>query len=225
MLLSAHLEVLALRSSATTRHWTRFGIFSMFEGACKPAHLLPRIPVHQDSWTHENLMGLLLPPSDGSKSDCPATGIKYLPKASGSTPTPSSTPTPPSPPSGKGTLPVTTGGVQKGCVISGGTWYTTGTCATFAATPSGSYSTKIFPYGRCILIFPQDQGSPSHRARANAPLSVTSSRALPQSLHSPFLQYVRFPFSTHTSHPYLSIRCDSCRLTLPIDCKWISRIQ
>ncbi|KAL9592607.1 MAG: hypothetical protein Q9179_006546 [Wetmoreana sp. 5 TL-2023] len=83
---------------------------------------------------------------DGSKSDCPATGIKYLPKGSTATP-PSTTlttattappsPTPGVPFSGKGTLPVTTGGTSTGCIISGGTWYTTGTCATFTAAASG----------------------------------------------------------------------------------------
>ncbi|MCJ1465836.1 ribonuclease T2-like [Pseudocyphellaria aurata] len=83
---------------------------------------------------------------DGSKSDCPATGIKYLPKAGGSTPPPSGTP------SGKGTLSVTTGGVQKGCVISGGTWYTTGTCATFTAAASGSGFTLTSSQGKCAVI-------------------------------------------------------------------------
>lgn len=148
------LEVLAWQSSATTQHWTRFGIFSMFEGVSKPAHLLPQILVERDSWTPtRSSIDWLFLPADGSKSDCPATGIKYLPKGSGPAPTPSSTPTPPGSPSGKGTLSVTTGGAQKGCVISQGTWYTTGTCATFTATASGSY-TKIFPYGRCMLIDP-----------------------------------------------------------------------
>lgn len=91
--------------------------------------------------------------TDGSKSNCPATGIKYLPKGSGSTtpsttlstattapPSPTSSPTPGNPFSGKGTLPVTTGGTVDGCIISGGTWYTTGTCASFTATASGTRS-------------------------------------------------------------------------------------
>ncbi|MCJ1423103.1 ribonuclease T2-like [Sticta canariensis] len=82
---------------------------------------------------------------DGSKSDCPATGIKYLPKTGGSTP-------PPSSPSGKGTLPITVSGVQKGCVISGGTWYTTGTCASFTATAAGSGFTLTSSKGKCAVL-------------------------------------------------------------------------
>ncbi|KAI4182293.1 MAG: hypothetical protein L6R41_006076 [Letrouitia leprolyta] len=98
---------------------------------------------------------------DGSKSNCPATGIKYLPKGSTGTP-PSTTlstvttaPTPTSTPgvpfSGKGTLPVTSGGKVNGCIISGGTWYTTGTCATFTAAASGSGFTLTSSKGKCAV--------------------------------------------------------------------------
>ncbi|KAL8718184.1 MAG: hypothetical protein Q9225_004646 [Loekoesia sp. 1 TL-2023] len=97
---------------------------------------------------------------DGSKSDCPATGVKYLPKGSSGTP-PSTTlstattappsPTPGNPFSGKGTLPVTTGGTVDGCIISGGTWYTTGSCATFTATASGSGFTLTSSKGKCAV--------------------------------------------------------------------------
>ena len=86
-------------------------------------------------------------------SSCPSDEIKYLPKSSSSPPSssasstapssstiplsstaPSSTPTG-APFSGKGYLNVITTSGKKGCIISGGTWYTTGTCATFTATP------------------------------------------------------------------------------------------
>ncbi|KAI4172565.1 MAG: hypothetical protein LQ346_008577, partial [Caloplaca aetnensis] len=97
---------------------------------------------------------------DGSKSDCPATGIKYLPKGTSGTP-PSTTlstattappsPTPGNPFSGKGTLPVTSGGTANGCIISGGTWYTTGTCASFTATASGSGFTLSSSKGKCAV--------------------------------------------------------------------------
>ncbi|KAL8967810.1 MAG: hypothetical protein Q9197_005225 [Variospora fuerteventurae] len=95
--------------------------------------------------------------ADGSKSDCPAEGIKYLPKvpiSSNPTPTtlstatgspPTSTSTPGVPFSGRGTLPVTTAGQTNGCIISGGTWYTTGTCASFTATASGMLSLLFRP--------------------------------------------------------------------------------
>ena len=103
---------------------------------------------------------------DGSKSDCPATGIKYLPK-SGSSPPPSPTtttttggsePTPTTAPgtpfSGKGTLQVSTDGKATGCIISGGTWYTTGTCAGFTAAasgPSGGF-TLTSSKGKCGIV-------------------------------------------------------------------------
>ncbi|MCJ1342614.1 ribonuclease T2-like [Peltigera leucophlebia] len=81
----------------------------------------------------------------GTTSSCPSTGIRYLPKGT-------------SPggggggvPSGKGTLPITSGGVQKGCVISGGTWYTSGTCASFTATPSGTGFTLTSSKGKCAV--------------------------------------------------------------------------
>jgi len=81
---------------------------------------------------------------DGSKSSCPDTGIKYIPKYQ-PTPTgtttsggPSATPTG-LPYAGKGYLNgfPSAGTEKKGCLISGGTWYTTGTCATYTATASG----------------------------------------------------------------------------------------
>jgi ribonuclease T2 len=91
----------------------------------------------------------------GSGSTCPSSGIKYLPKSGGSTTTPPSsgtittptgtTATPTSAPtggtalSGKGFLNVVSGGTQTGCIISSGTWYTSGTCATITATPSGIF--------------------------------------------------------------------------------------
>ncbi|KAI4089345.1 MAG: hypothetical protein LQ344_005477 [Seirophora lacunosa] len=103
---------------------------------------------------------------DGSKSNCPAEGIKYLPKlprtstppapttlstATGAPPSPTATSTPGVPFSGRGTLPVTSGGRTNGCIISGGTWYTTGTCAGFTATPSGSGFTLTSSKGKCAV--------------------------------------------------------------------------
>jgi ribonuclease T2 len=83
---------------------------------------------------------------DGAKSSCPGTGIRYLPKGPGgrssttSEPTRSDPVTPiPSPTStsapftGKGFLQVYVKGEDspKGCLISEGTWYMSGTCAGF----------------------------------------------------------------------------------------------
>ncbi|KAL8917799.1 MAG: hypothetical protein Q9172_005688 [Xanthocarpia lactea] len=96
---------------------------------------------------------------DGAKSNCPAN-VKYLPKTSTPPSTtavtstgtpPTGTPTPGSPFSGRGTLPVTSGGKTNGCIISGGTWYTTGTCASFTAAASGSGFSLTSSKGKCAV--------------------------------------------------------------------------
>lgn len=110
-------------------------------------------------WYHYNVKGnvqsgdFVAADPDGTKSTCPDTGVKYLPKSGGSsttsgggststTATTTSTGSSPTgsgtPFSGKGYLNVVTGGASKGCIISSGTWYTTGTCATFTAATSGT---------------------------------------------------------------------------------------
>lgn len=83
---------------------------------------------------------------DGSKSNCPSTGIKYLPKSSGSSTT--STPPGSQPTGGSGNLNgkgyvnvVDSSGKTNGCLISNGKWYTSGTCATYTAS-SGQLSTS-----------------------------------------------------------------------------------
>jgi len=118
-------------------------------------------------WYFYNVAGSIqtgtFEPTDvvGSSSTCPSTGIKYLPKSSGSTPTntattatstgtaaPSSTG---APFSGSGYLNVVTSGSQQGCIISGGTWYTSGTCATFKATSSDDGFTLSSSKGNCAI--------------------------------------------------------------------------
>ena len=94
---------------------------------------------------------------DGTKSTCPSTGIKYLPKTGGgSTTTTASTPggttTPGTPFSGKGYLNVNVGTSKTGCLISAGTWYTSGTCATFTAATSGSGFTLTSSKGKCAVV-------------------------------------------------------------------------
>ena len=95
-------------------------------------------------------------PDGGDSSSCPSTGVKYLPKSGASTaPTITGGSGAPQPTgtggafSGKGYLNVQTGGAQKGCIISGGAWYTTGTCATFTATANGSGFTLTSSKGAC----------------------------------------------------------------------------
>ncbi|OTA95537.1 hypothetical protein M434DRAFT_69299 [Hypoxylon sp. CO27-5] len=110
--------------------------------------------------------GQFVPASPDNSDDggCPSTGVKYLPKngdGGGSTTTTSSTPTSttsggssPTPTgsfSGKGYLNAVTGGSQKGCIISSGAWYTSGTCATFTAASSGSGFTLKSSKGFCSV--------------------------------------------------------------------------
>ncbi|KAI1820089.1 ribonuclease-like protein T2 [Xylaria intraflava] len=98
----------------------------------------------------------------GMDSNCPKSGVKYLPKKGTSpvtttttgtrTPTRSTTPPTSSPTgtfSGKGFLNAYYDGSQDGCLISAGTWYTTGTCATYTASSSGSGFTLKSSKGSC----------------------------------------------------------------------------
>ncbi|KAF1946621.1 ribonuclease T2 [Clathrospora elynae] len=100
---------------------------------------------------------------DGTKSSCPQTGIKYVPKNGGSTPPPGTTTTagspaptstsaPGTPFSGRGFLNVAVNGANKGCIIGKGAWYTTGTCATFTATSASSGFTLSSSKGNCGIV-------------------------------------------------------------------------
>ncbi|KAI8631407.1 ribonuclease T2-like protein [Xylariaceae sp. FL1651] len=99
----------------------------------------------------------------GDSSNCPSSGIKYLPK-SGSTTAPTSTTktttktttTPTSTAtgtfSGSGYLTAYYNGAEDGCLISAGTWYVTGSCATYTATASGSGFTLKSSKGTCGIV-------------------------------------------------------------------------
>ncbi|KAI1347683.1 ribonuclease T2-like protein [Xylaria sp. FL0043] len=94
----------------------------------------------------------------GDTSNCPSSGIKYLPK-SGTGTAPTSTTTGSSPTStptgsfsGSGYLNAYYNGNEDGCLISAGTWYTTGTCATYTATASGSGFTLKSSKGSCGVV-------------------------------------------------------------------------
>lgn len=93
-----------------------------------------------------------------SSSSCPSTGIRYLPKNGSPSPTSTATSTTTAVPtstgqpfSGSGYLNVITDGSSDGCIISKGTWYTTGTCATFKATTSGDGFTLSSSKGNCAI--------------------------------------------------------------------------
>lgn len=94
-------------------------------------------------WYYFNIAGPLqtgefVPTSpDGSKSNCPSRGIRYQPKRT-VLPKPTTTVTATEKPTatgipflGMGNLKVSTQGHGRGCIISHGTWFTSGTCATF----------------------------------------------------------------------------------------------
>ncbi|KAI7330547.1 ribonuclease T2 [Hortaea werneckii] len=119
-------------------------------------------------WYFFNIAGSLqngdFKPADPlADSSCPSTGIRYLPKNGGggggggsnptSTATSTAAPTATGGPfSGSGYLNVVTGGSKEGCIISAGTWYTTGTCATFDATSSGDGDfTLTSSKGNCAI--------------------------------------------------------------------------
>ncbi|KAI0102204.1 ribonuclease T2-like protein [Nemania sp. FL0031] len=109
----------------------------------------------------------------GDSSNCPSSGVKYLPKSgTGTSPTtttktttktvnerniPSNITTSPTSTatgsfSGSGYLNAYYNGNADGCLISAGTWYTTGTCATYTATASGSGFTLTSSKGTCGVV-------------------------------------------------------------------------
>jgi ribonuclease T2 len=124
--------------------------------------------VFNEIWYHYDVRGSLqtgefvASDPDGTKSTCPQTGIKYLPKGGGSTPpgatttvgtgVPQPTSAPGTPFSGRGYLNVLINGSKKGCIISKGAWYTTGTCATFTATSVDSGFTLSSSKGKCGIV-------------------------------------------------------------------------
>ncbi|KAK8243544.1 ribonuclease T2-like protein [Phyllosticta capitalensis] len=92
--------------------------------------------------------GQFVPIDVSGSSNCPST-VRYVPKSGASpttttgryTRTATSTtalPTGTGAFEGKGYLEVVYEGGIDGCIISGGTWYASGTCATFSAMASGS---------------------------------------------------------------------------------------
>lgn len=88
----------------------------------------------------------------GQSGSCPTSGITYGVKSGSSTPTATTTgatPTGTGSFSGSGYLEAYVSGSNNGCLISAGTWYSTGSCAKYTATASG----KIF-----LFHFPRPSG-------------------------------------------------------------------
>ncbi|KAI5308559.1 ribonuclease T2-like, partial [Ascosphaera atra] len=94
---------------------------------------------------------------DGNKNSCPKSGIRYLPKHSKHGDDPSHTHPPGSKPTGppfagKGHLKVTANGHRRGCLISDGTWYVGGACATYTATPGDDGFRLRSKRGDCGIV-------------------------------------------------------------------------
>ncbi|KAK9477659.1 ribonuclease T2-like protein [Lipomyces japonicus] len=109
-----------------------------------------RSGLFNEVWYHFNVRGraqdgqYVSTEPDGTKDSCPDTGIKYFPKVYHDKPIdpPSSPPAGPGVPfNGKGYIMVNDG--AEGCLISQGTWYSSGTCATYHAVKSESVDGKI----------------------------------------------------------------------------------
>ncbi|KAK9448221.1 ribonuclease T2-like protein [Limtongia smithiae] len=106
---------------------------------CTRDHVLNEV------WYHFNVKGraqdgdfIFADPDSDNKGSCPLTGIKYLPKVYRAPKTPAPAPSLPIDPTepfqGKGYVTIDDG--SHGCLISGGVWYASGTCATIRGTPS-----------------------------------------------------------------------------------------
>jgi len=93
------------------------------------------------------------PAQPQASNTCPRPARPPSATTTTTTTPPGTTPTtaPGTPFSGRGTLQVSTSGQSNGCIISGGTWYTTGTCAGFTATASGTGFTLTSSKGLCAV--------------------------------------------------------------------------
>ncbi|KAJ9285492.1 hypothetical protein DTO021C3_6884 [Paecilomyces variotii] len=122
-------------------------------------------------WYNFNVAGRLqtgefVPTSpDGPKSNCPKTGIHYKPKRSKPPSTTTSAPSDPtrSPSNGRGHLQVYTLNQKRGCIISKGTWFSSGTCATFRINRASDGFTLQSRKGHCA--FYRDIFSCNNRVR------------------------------------------------------------
>ncbi|KAJ5941180.1 hypothetical protein N7516_001348 [Penicillium verrucosum] len=129
---------------------TRTYALADIEAALEQAHGKPvtircRGGAINEIWYHFNIAGSLQSGEfvsadpDGLKSNCPSRGIKYPLKHARHEPTHTTTighpePTAPGTPfTGRGNLIVERLNRKHGCIISYGTWFSSGTCATFRA--------------------------------------------------------------------------------------------
>lgn len=102
---------------------------------------------------------------NGQSSNCPSTGVKYPLKSGASAPS-SSTKTSTATATGTSAAPTATGtsvsgsgywnaqynGKADGCLISSGTWYVGGTCATYKTTTTSNGFTMTSSKGNCGVV-------------------------------------------------------------------------
>ncbi|KAL1303264.1 hypothetical protein AAFC00_006677 [Neodothiora populina] len=131
----------------------------------KPVTLGCHSGVFNEVWYHFDVKGsvatgeFIATDPLGGKNTCPQTGIRYPPKGSSTSPTHTSTGSSPRPTKvpgkafdGKGFLAVETDGNSKGCIIGSGTWYSSGSCATFTASSVGETNfTLASRKGECAI--------------------------------------------------------------------------
>ncbi|KAJ9486995.1 hypothetical protein VN97_g6330 [Penicillium thymicola] len=139
-----------LTNAGITPSQTRTYALADIEAALEQAHGNPvtircRGGAINEIWYHFNIAGSLQSGEfvsagpDGLKSNCPSRGIKYPLKHARHEPTHTTTighpePTAPGTPfTGRGNLIVERLNRKHGCIISYGTWFSSGTCATFRA--------------------------------------------------------------------------------------------
>ncbi|KAJ6166630.1 hypothetical protein N7470_002077 [Penicillium chermesinum] len=129
--------VVHCRRGALNEIWYHYNIAGSLQNgefvAAQPGLSFPESDTLRNDKSHRFV-------TDGQISNCPSRGIRYPLKRPQNDPTKTTThgPGPTTPPGapfvGRGNLVVTTLNQQRGCIISTGAWYSSGTCATFRAT-------------------------------------------------------------------------------------------
>lgn len=148
---------------STSKTYTRDQIQSVLSAKHgKPVTLGCHSGMFNEVWYHFDVKGSLQTgdfiPTDplGGKNTCPSSGVRYVPKKGSGSPTNTVTTGLPQPTglpfAGKGFLQVHVNEGRKGCVISSGSWYSSGTCATITATStSDSGFTLSSRKGKCAV--------------------------------------------------------------------------
>lgn len=133
------------RHGALNEIWYHFNV----AGSLQAGKFVPAKPGSLNIWGAPRLDSDLNYVTDGQTSNCPSRGIRYPLKRSKDEPTKTTThgsePTATGIPFvGRGNLMVSTFNQRRGCIISYGTWYASGTCAAFRTEEdSGAYLNAV----------------------------------------------------------------------------------